>query len=54
MDFVSMFFSVLFAFFVKDIYDIFAREHIIHWLKKSKEVIDIPANKRRYDEEEKE
>lgn len=33
MDFISMFLSVLFAFIVKDFYDIFVQDHIKKWLQ---------------------
>ena len=51
-DFVSMFLSVLFALFVKEFYDIFVREHIQHWLKKSKVFIDPRNNRNDYEDED--
>lgn len=52
MDFLSMFFSVLFAFICKDLYDIFIQEHIKHWLKKSKGFIDPKNNRNDYEDED--
>lgn len=43
MDFISMFLSVLFAFIVKNFYDIFIQSHIKSLLKKYK--ITIIKNK---------
>jgi hypothetical protein len=36
IDFVTMFLSFLFAFIVKDFYDIFIQNHIKKWLSKYK------------------
>ena len=52
MDFASMFFSVLFAFICKDLYDIFIQEHIKRWLKKSKTIIDPNNNRNDYEDED--
>ena len=36
LDFVTLFLSFLFAFIVKDFYDIFIQNHIKHWLSRYK------------------
>jgi len=38
-DFFTMFFSVLFAFIVKDFYDIFISSHIKKWLSAYKFIV---------------
>lgn len=39
IDFISMFFSVLLAFIVKDFYDIFIRNHIKSLMEKYKVIV---------------
>ena len=51
-DFVSMFLSVLFALFVKEVYDMFLKEHVVHWLKTSKGLIDPKNNRNDYEDED--
>lgn len=44
-DFITMFLSVLFAFIVKDMYDIFIQEHIKHWLSRYKRFVEFSNKK---------
>lgn len=45
IDFVTMFLSFLFAFIVKDFYDIFIQNYVKHWLSKSKTMVTSTNNR---------
>jgi hypothetical protein len=40
IDFWTVFFSVLFAFVVKDFYDVLIRSYVKKWLKRYKKLIE--------------